>query len=280
MGFHQRIWIPDPSSDFKSYTDEVYIYDAGDFVGYLTVKNGNKRWAGYSVVSREKTHNTIEEILEPAHAFAVPMKFFSIQQYPAKIENFILWIPGWKIQLKQPRESAMQQQQDFQQQQEQKTPLPLKQHRHPKPSQPSPQQPQSYPLPSFQSPPKSPSETQELSQRSSQNKSNNASRPKALPSSNPASREKPKQSTQAKSEARPLQSFPADHTSPLSQWYPISPVSPSLPPLSKPEGSNQQSTSSSPIHSSLKHYSPSQRARRPRGGKFQRPISAQPSSHE
>ena len=43
--------------------------------------------------------NTIEEILEPAHDFTVPMHFYSVEKYPATIESSTLWIPGWKTRV-------------------------------------------------------------------------------------------------------------------------------------------------------------------------------------
>ena len=288
MGSVQRTWIKDNSSESKMYADSVYMYDAGNFIGLLTVKGetNTKQWSGFTLVSRVKTLETIEEILEPAHEFTVPMHFYSVEKYPATIESSTLWIPGWKIQLVK----APNHQQNHQQKQEalgvealgsqQSQPSLQKQHRHQGQHQPFLQPAQSHQSPSFQPLPKSPSEKQGLSRHPLQNKSNNASRPKASLSSNPTFHAKPRQSIQGTSGGLPLPSSQGGHISPLSQQHPLSQPSPCPPLPSRPEGSNPQSTSSSPNHSNSKRHLPSQQARRQREGKSQHPIFSQTSSHE
>lgn len=268
MGFAQRIWSKDISSESKMYPDSVYMYDAGNFVGMLTLKGDTKRWSGYTVVSRVKTSETIEEFLEPAHEFTVPMRFFSVEHYPAKIEGSILWIPGWKIHW---RSRATEEQLDSQLPQPSlpSSLPPSKQQLNQGQPLPSPQSSQSYRTPSSQPLPKSPSGKQEQSRHSSQNKSSSESKQKASLSSNQAFHGRLKQSTPGKSGEHPSQSSPI-LPSPISQY---------LPP-STPEGSNPQPTSSSRTPSSLKRHLPSQPARRQHGGKSQHPTFSQPSSHE
>lgn len=279
MGFVQRIWNQDISSESKMYADSVYMYDAGNFVGLLTLKGESKQWSGFTVVSRVKTLDTIEETLEPAHEFAVPMHFYSVEKYPAIVESSTLWIPGWKLQMTQlphvsealgsqtsPRPSSPR--------------PPLKQHTHQGQNQPSLPPAQSRQSPSFPSLPKSPSEKQVQLQHPLQNKSNTASRQKALPSSNPTFHAKPKQSIQGKSGGLPLPSSQVGHISPLSQPHPISQPSPCLQPPSTPGESNPRPTSSSPNQSNLKRHLSSQQARRRHEGKSQHPSFSQQSSHE
>lgn len=282
MGGHQRIWTPDGSSETKNYIDTLFIYDAGDFIGYLTQKNQSKRWSGYTLLSRERKDSRIIETLESSHEFTVPLHFFSIESYPALIESSTLWIPGWKIQMvplpkQQSHESEVRR--DLLQ-------PPLPQQQPPLHQQnPRQQQPLSRPVPSqhqssSQHPRRSPSGKQELSQRPSQNKSNNVTTQKALPSSNQVSHEKPKRSAPKKSEAHPSPSSEVEHIEQRSQWYPLSQVNPSSPLPLMPPGSNQQSTSSSQNPISSKSHSPSQQAQRRRGGTSRRPIVSQQSSLE
>lgn len=277
MGSIQRTWIKDNSSESKMYADSVYMYDAGNFIGLLTVKGGAKQWSGFTLVSRVKTLETIEEMLEPAHDFTVPMHFYSVEKYPATIESSTLWIPGWKIQLIQKQVQkhqhhgveALGSQLSLQ-----------KSHKHQGQHQSSLQLAQSQQSPSFPPLPKSPSEKQGPLQHPLQNKSNSASRPKASLSSNQAFHAKPRQSTQGKSGALPLPSSQGGHISPLLQQHPLSQPSPSLLLPSRPEESNPQSTSSSPNQLNLKRRLSSQQAQRQREGKFQHPTFSQTSSHE
>ena len=280
MGFVQRIWNQDTSSESKMYADSVYMYDAGNFVGLLTLKGDTKQWSGFTVVSRVQTLDTIEETLEPAHDFTVPMHFYSVEKYPATIDSSTLWIPGWKIQMSQKQLHHVSEASDSQLSQASSPRPPLKQHTHRGQHQPSLQPGQTHQLPSFPSLPKSPSEKQGQSQHFSQNKSNTASRPKASPSSNPTFHGKPKQLTRGTSGGFPLPSSQGGHISPLLQTHPTSQPSPCLQPPSAPGGSNPRPTSSSPNHSNLKRHLSSQQAQRRHEGKSQHPTFSQPSSHE
>ena len=103
----KRTWIPQSLTKIE-YPDKLFIYDGGDFTGFLVeCANGFTQWNGGTLLSRNiNTNNTIE-IFSPTHSSYTPKTFFCITEYPLQYlkktdktdkTNTTYKIPGWIIE--------------------------------------------------------------------------------------------------------------------------------------------------------------------------------------
>ena len=99
------IWTHDTATATAKAKASVFIYDAGQYMGFLFPDDS---WNCWRVLSRSLDGTTVTECVEPMPEDWVPLDIGSIEEYPlleykrTSSTELMLRIPSWHIDVRLP----------------------------------------------------------------------------------------------------------------------------------------------------------------------------------